>query len=80
MEDKKYIELCEVRSMIYVPQNAVEIKMNCQVYQDGELKSVVKTLNLQEIQKAIADAEKNYIEDDDVFYLTEKGAALADNL
>jgi len=76
MEDKKYIELCEVRSMIYVPQNAVEIKMNCQVYQDGKLKSVVKTLNLQEIQKAIADAEKNYIEDDDMFYLTEKGANL----
>lgn len=79
MEDKKYIELCEVRSMIHIPQNAVEIKMNCEVYQDGELKSVIKTLNLQEIQKAIADAERNYIEDDDVFYLTEKGANLADN-
>lgn len=76
----KDMELLEVRSMLYIPEKAVEITLTAKVYNNGELINVSKTLDLQEIRRAIADAEKNYIEDDDVFYLTEKGAALADNL
>lgn len=75
----KDMELPEVRSMLYIPEKAVEITLTAKVYHNGELISFSKTLDLQEIRRAIADAENNYFEDDDVFCLTEKGANLADN-
>ena len=69
---KKYIELSMLRAMVYLPENAIEITLICTIYEDGKLKNVQKTLNAKDIQRAFYDAEMNYIEDDDMFYLTEK--------
>ena len=65
------IELNEKRAMIYLPENAVDITINCKVYEDGNIVEVSKQLKLSEIQSAFMDAEQNYIEDDDVFVLTD---------
>ena len=65
------IELNEKRAMIYLPENAVDITINCKVYEDGNIVEVSKQLRLSEIQAAFIDADQNYIEDDDVFVLTD---------
>ena len=65
------IELNEKRAMIYLPENAVDITINCKVYENEKIVEVSKQLRLSEIQAAFMDAEQNYIEDDDVFVLTD---------
>ena len=72
-EDKEYIELEAVRAMIYIPENTIELEINATIYADGKIRKVGSKLNLQECRDAIRDAEMNYIEDDDLFGLTEKG-------
>lgn len=61
------------RAMIYLPKNSVKITITAIIYENDELVSVSCDLDLSEIRKAFADAEENYIEDEDIFVLTEKG-------
>jgi len=70
---KKEIELSSQRAMLYLPEDAVKIKITAYVFMDDELKKVQRVLNMHDIQKAFKDADDNYIEDDDTFVLTEKG-------
>ena len=39
-DEKKMIELMEHRAMICLPEDAVRIAVNCEVYHDGEIISV----------------------------------------
>lgn len=67
------IELNSVRSMIYIPENVIEIEMNIKVFEDSKIIEVKRTLNLQEIRKAIKKAEDGYVDEDDRFVITEEG-------
>lgn len=70
---EEYIDVNEVRSMLYIPENAVEIRMEIKVYHDGQLVTVGKTFGLQDIRKAIDDADRNYMEATDRYVLTDLG-------
>lgn len=74
------IELMEHRAMIYLPENSVEVKIIARVYEGGEIRDVLCILTLDEIRKSFQKADDGYIDDDDVFVLTEKGKAEADRL
>ena len=69
----KEVELKEVRAMVYIPENSVEVTISAKVYKDGKLIEVEKVIDMQEVQKAVRDAEENYIGEDDMFQVTEKG-------
>jgi hypothetical protein len=78
MNNLESIEIQSARAMIEVPENCVELTMSCTVYLDGKLQVVQRTLSMKEIQTAIQKAEDGYIDEDDRFYLNEKGLELAD--
>ena len=67
------MELTEKRAMIYLPENSVDVTINCKIYENGKLVDVSKQLKFSEIQSAFMDAEYNYMEDTDKFVITEKG-------
>lgn len=75
-------ELEEVRSIIYIPANSVEVELVCKVYDPDsrDLIRVSKVLGLSDVQRAIDDAKYNYIEDDDEFVLTDIGVKYAEEL
>ena len=75
-DDTKTVELDEHRAMIYLPENAVEVKVSAKVYHEGELIDASKKMTLEDIREAFRKADDGYIDDDDVFYLTDKGKAL----
>ncbi len=75
-DDTETVELDEHRAMIYLPENAVEVKVNAKVYHEGELIDASKKMSLEDIREAFRKADDGYIDDDDVFYLTDKGKAL----
>lgn len=60
--------------MIYLPSDALKVDIVASIYYDDKITEVVKTLSRDEIKAAIEDAEMNYMEDEDMFVLTEKGA------
>lgn len=75
-DDTETVELDEHRAMIYLPENAVEVKVNAKVYHEGEIIDASKKMTLEDIREAFRKADDGYIDDDDVFYLTDKGKAL----
>ena len=74
------IEISEDRAILYIPHNALEGELSFKIYLDGEIRTVVKTLNQDELREAVRKAEEGYIDEDDVFTLTEKGKQLAEQL
>lgn len=66
------IFLTENRAIVHIPEDTIELKLICKIYLDGELREVEKTLSMKEVRKALDDADKNYIEDDDTFIATDK--------
>lgn len=70
--DFEGIELTNERAILDIPENCVELTLVCKVYLDGKLQSVQRTLVMKEIQEAVRKAD-GYIDEDDRFYLTEKG-------
>ena len=67
------VELQEHRAMVYIPENAVSVTLNAKIFQNGKLMDVSKEMSMQEIQTAFRKADEGYIDDDDVFVLTDKG-------
>lgn len=63
-----------VRAVLDIPANAVAIKLEATIYEDGDLRSVVADLTLEDIRKAIKDGEEVILEDDE-FCLTEEALA-----
>jgi len=74
-EDLKEVEIMEHRAMLCLPENAVEVEINAKVFENGELMNVSKKLSMQDLREAFRKADDGYIDDDDVFVLTEKGKA-----
>ena len=75
MEKEEYIDLTETRAMIYIPENSVEITLIAKVFENGTITECKKKLDMKDCREAIEDAEKNYIEDDDLYAITDKGRA-----
>lgn len=73
--EEKTIELMEHRAMIYLPENSVEVTVIAKVFENGELQTVSMTYDMQKIREMFRKADDGYIDDDDVFVLTEKGKA-----
>ena len=75
------IELSEKMAVIAIPENSVEITMRIKVFKGGgELETVERTLDMSAIRAAIQEAEDNYIPDDAVFQVTEKGMKYLEEL
>lgn len=79
-EAPEMVELMDVPAVISLPENCVEATIYCSVYLDGKIQKVQKTLSMQEVQEAIRDAEENYIPEDAVFTLTDKGREYAERM
>ena len=75
-DDTEMVEFDEHRAMIYLPENAVEIEVKAKVYHEGEIIDASKKMTLEDIRDAFRKADDGYIDDDDVFYITDKGKAL----
>lgn len=76
----KEIELAEKPLVLYVPEDSVEATVTVVVYIDGELQTVEKKLSMSDIREGFRDCEENYIPEDAMFTLTEKGRAYLDSL
>lgn len=77
--NEKEIELKEEHAIIDLPAAALHVELIVDVYVDGTIGKVSKELNLEEIRKAFRDAE-DYIGDEDVFVITEKGKKYFESL
>lgn len=73
MNEEKEFMLNEHRAMIYLPEDAVEVRVEAKVYHDGELITAQKILTMGDLREAFRKADEGYIDDDDRFVLTEKG-------
>lgn len=71
------IELTNERAILEIPENCVELTLNCTVFLDGKLQVVQRIMTMKEIQEAVRKADEGYIDEDDRFILTEKGKSLA---
>ena len=71
--EENTVTLTDHRAMVQLPENAVEIEINAKVFKDGTLLDVSKTLSMEDIREAFRKADDGYIDDDDVFTVTEKG-------
>lgn len=67
------IELMEHRAIVNVPEDAIEIELNCKVFHNGEIVNVGKVMKLSDIREAFRKADNGYIDDDDRYMITEKG-------
>lgn len=74
------IELKTIPAVIYIPANAVSMKMICKLVIGDTLQEVETELSVNDLRKCINDAEQNYISDDTIFMLTEKGEEEAKNI
>jgi len=74
------IELTSHWAVIEIPENAVEIKLECKVYENGGIINVGRTLGIAEVREAFRKADDGYIDDDDRFVLTEEGDRLLDEM
>ena len=74
------IELDSAYAIVQLPTSAVEVTISAKVYVNGEIKTVQNLLNMKAIQSAIREAEDNYISEDAVFTLTDKGREYAERI
>lgn len=78
MEENEYVELDEHRAIMYLPVNAVKVDISATVFLNGELKKVSMSYGMEEIREMFRKADDGYIDEDDVFTLTDKGRQLSE--
>lgn len=71
MEEKDFLELEEDFIVIAVPSHTVEVTITAKVFEDGELHTVQKTMDFDEVRRAFKEAHDGYIPSDAVFTLTD---------
>ena len=74
------VELMEHRAVVDVPEDSVELEIVAKVYHDGEIINVSKKYSMPEIRKIFRKADEGYIDDDDRFYITDKGREFLESL
>ena len=65
----------EHRAMVYLPENSVSVTISATIYEDGDIHKVEKKMTMEDIREAFQKADDGYIDDEDRFYLTDKGIA-----
>lgn len=73
------IELKTAWAVIDLPESAVKLELKVDIYLDGRIATVGRTLEMQDLKKAFRRGE-DYIDDEDRFRLTEKGRELFEEL
>lgn len=76
-EKGEIVELTNERAILEIPENCLELTLNCKVFLDGKLQDVHRIMTMKEIREAVRKADEGYIDEDDRFFLTEKGMDLA---
>ena len=75
--DKEVVELDNQYAIVEIPENCVELSLQCTVYLDGKLQTVMRTMSMKEIKEAFAEyqvaEECGYIPPNAIFTLTEEG-------
>ena len=75
--DEEIVELDNQWAIIEIPENCVELTLQCKVVINGELQTVMRTMDMKDIREAFdeyKDAEEcGYIPPNAIFTLTEKG-------
>lgn len=79
-EKGKAIELESDYAVIDLPVNTVTVELNVTVFEDGELHTVTRKLDLSDVRDAFREASENYFNDDDTYVLTEKGKEYLEHL
>ena len=83
-EEKEIVELDNAWAIIEIPETCVELTLQCKVYLNGELQTVMRTMSMKEIKEAFAECqaaeECGYIPPNAVFTLTEEGKRYAEEL
>ena len=74
--DKKRVdqlELDEDYIVLLIPSTTCEVTITAKVFYEGELVTVTKVMNFDEVREAFTEAANGYIPEDTVFTITDKG-------
>lgn len=74
------VELASEYAVIELPRDAVWVDMTIKVMQNGKVIDVECQMDTQAIREAFREADENYMADDAVYVLTEKGREIADQM
>ena len=74
------VELMTDYAVISLPSDSVWVDMTIKVMQNGKVIDVECQMDTQAIREAFREADENYIADDAVYVLTEKGREIADQM
>ena len=77
---ESYIDLRMHRAIIDLPENSIEIVVKAKIYDGGEIKEVSSVYDLASIREMFRKADDGYIDDDDVFTITDKGRKYLEEL
>lgn len=77
---EKEIELESGWAVISLPVESVEVNVEAKIFHDGEIVTVKNTMNLSDIRTAFKKADDGYIDEDDMFVLTESGKEHLDSI
>ena len=76
-EDRAVVELTNEYAIVEIPENCIELTLECKVYLDGKLQTVMRTMDMNAIREAFGEYEAaeecGYIPPNAIFTLTEKG-------
>lgn len=76
-EEKKVVELDNQYAIVEIPENCVELTLQCTVYLGGKLQTVMRTMSMKDIKEAFGEYEVaeecGYIPPNALFTFTEKG-------
>ena len=83
-EEKEIVELDNQYAIVEIPENCVELTLQCKVFLDGKIQTVMRTMDMNAIREAFdeyKDAEEcGYIPPNAIFTLTEEGKKYAEEL
>ena len=75
----KEIELAEQYAVITLPENSVEAKIEVKIFEDGELITVQKIMNMGDIRNALKMGEEDFLPPDAMYSLTDRGREWLEN-
>ena len=83
-ENAEVVELDNQYAIVEIPENCVELTLQCKVVINGELQTVMRTMDLKAIREAFEEykfaEECGYIPPNAVFTLTDAGKQYAEEL
>ena len=83
-EEQTVVELTNAYAIIEIPEDVVELTLECKVYLDGNLQTVRRTMSMKECREAMDEYKEaescGYIPPNAIFALTEEGKIYAEEL